>query len=299
MCTRYNGATSSFQACPGGGPHGRLLTGLLFCLQVRKAPLSCVKAENESNQAQGAEYKSIIASRTEPDPTSKEVASGLEDDNTTAPRLETKTDSSSRLVFERESSLWLEGHQAPNFISATWKTRLTKKLLSTTYEKISLRSLIKDSPIIGPLPYHGRFNLIQLEKESILQHQLDNLVKYARENHIVLNSKKTKCMPFNNSKTWDFVPKLSIEKGSNLEFIYKLQLVGLVLTSDLSWKEHINYTRGRVNITIWQLMRFKRKGADMEKFVIFYTLKIRSVHMFGSVCFHSSLTNQQSWKLEL
>ena len=37
----------------------------------------------------------------------------------------------------------------------------------------------------------------------------------------------------------------------------------------------------------------------MEKLVTFYTLKIRSVLMFGSVCFHSSLTKEQSRRLEL
>ena len=35
MCVRYKGATSSFEKCPGGGPQGGLLTGVLFCLQGR------------------------------------------------------------------------------------------------------------------------------------------------------------------------------------------------------------------------------------------------------------------------
>ena len=34
MCVGYKGATSSFEKCPGGGPQGGLLTGVLFCLQV-------------------------------------------------------------------------------------------------------------------------------------------------------------------------------------------------------------------------------------------------------------------------
>ena len=106
-------------------------------------------------------------------------------------------------------------------------------------------------------------------------------------------------MPFNNSQTKDFIPKLSVEEGSNLEVIYRLKLVGLVLTSDLDWEDHIVYTIGRVNKILWQLIRFKQLGADMEKLVIFYTLKIRSILMFGSVCFHSSITNEQSHRLEL
>ena len=41
MCIRYKQTTSSFHKCPGGGPQGGLLTGLLFCLQVNKAGHPC------------------------------------------------------------------------------------------------------------------------------------------------------------------------------------------------------------------------------------------------------------------
>ena len=41
MCVKFYGATSSFQECPGGGPQGGLLTGILFCLQISKAGSPC------------------------------------------------------------------------------------------------------------------------------------------------------------------------------------------------------------------------------------------------------------------
>ena len=41
MCVRYKGEVSSFKSCPGGGPQGGLLTGVLFCLQVNKAGRPC------------------------------------------------------------------------------------------------------------------------------------------------------------------------------------------------------------------------------------------------------------------
>ena len=31
MCVRFPGAVSTFHSCPGGGPQGGLLTGVLFC----------------------------------------------------------------------------------------------------------------------------------------------------------------------------------------------------------------------------------------------------------------------------
>ena len=41
MCVKFNGATSSFQDCPGGGPQGGLLTGVLFFLHINKAGSPC------------------------------------------------------------------------------------------------------------------------------------------------------------------------------------------------------------------------------------------------------------------
>ena len=115
---------------------------------------------------------------------------------------------------------------------------------------------------------------------------------------MVLNSSKTKCLPFNMSRTKDFMPELSVEKDTNLEVIYSLKLVGLVITSDLSWQAHVSYTVTRVNKVLWQLTRFKQLGASEDKLVVFYILKIRSILMFGAACFHSALTSEQSERLE-
>ena len=106
-------------------------------------------------------------------------------------------------------------------------------------------------------------------------------------------------MPFINSLTKDFEPQLAIDNENYLEVIYELKLVGLVISSDLSWNAHVEYTTGRVNKILWQLTRFKRLGAPREKLITLYILKVRSVLMFGAVSFHSSLTQELSRKLEL
>ena len=59
---------------------------------------------------------------------------------------------------------------------------------------------------------------------------------------MILNNSKTKCLPFNNSRTKDFIPKLSMQEGEYLELIYSLKLVGILINSELTWKDHIDYT---------------------------------------------------------
>ena len=106
-------------------------------------------------------------------------------------------------------------------------------------------------------------------------------------------------MPFISSLTKDFMPQLKIQDGDFLEVIYKLKLVGLVVTSDMTWQEHVNYTVGRVNKVLWQLTRFKQLGATEEQLLKYYILKIRSILIFGSVCYHSALKLHQRSQLEL
>jgi hypothetical protein len=169
----------------------------------------------------------------------------------------------------------------------------------TLLEKISLSNLVDKERIIGPPPYHGRFHLELPTEKSILQHQLQDLIEYTTQNSMILNTKKTKILPFNNSRTKDFMPEICIEGRTPLEVIYSLKLVGLVITSDMTWNAHIDYTVKRINSTLWQLVRLKQLGASREKLTEFYVLKIRSILMFGAVCFHSALSQDLSRRLEL
>ena len=194
----------------------------------------------------------------------------------------------------------------------------------TLLEKISLKDLIEKDRIIGPLDFHDRFNLTMPENRSLLQHRLEDLREYTLNHHMILNSKKTKVFPFINSHTKDFMPQLRIENNpavpagwkfgqprpssrlesqdedvNFIEVIHQLKLVGMVITSDLTWHAHVQYTVGRINKIIWQLTRFKQYGASQEKLKIFYILKIRSILMFRSVSFHSSLSSDLSQILEL
>ena len=138
----------------------------------------------------------------------------------------------------------------------------------TLLEKISLAKLRKKQRIVGPLNWHDRFNLTLSPNQFILQHQLDDLVQFTKEKSMKINSSKTKCLPFINSRTKDFEPKLSIEEGTHLEIIYMLKLVGLVITSSLTWHDHVDYTVKRVNGVIWQLVRFKNIGASRENYLL-------------------------------
>ena len=151
--------------------------------------------------------------------------------------------SSSVAPSGKESSSVLEGEESSTTTSssdATWRMegeeiaslpichnqRNTHKKSFiddlTLLERISLKDLVQKERIIGPLNFHDRFNLFLPPQKSILQHQLEDLKDFTTQHHMVINSKKTKCLPFNSSLTKDFLPQFQLEEGVYLDVIYQL-----------------------------------------------------------------------------
>ena len=115
--------------------------------------------------------------------------------------------SKDNLNHSYQSSFQPQGGRGAFCQSATAKPNYTKKSYIddlTLLEKISLSDLIQKKRIIGPLDFHDRFNLELPPSKAILQHQVEDLTSFTTKQSMVLNTKKTKCMPFNNSQTKDF-----------------------------------------------------------------------------------------------
>ena len=63
---------------------------------------------------------------------------------------------------------------------------------------------------------------------------LGEMVKFAKENFMEINKKKTKVLLFNpRRRGLDFQPEVKLE-GEILDVIQQIRLVGLILTDDLS-----------------------------------------------------------------
>ena len=114
-----------------------------------------------------------------------------------------------------------------------------------------------------------------------------------------INLKKTKIIPFNFTKTMDFIPELSFPGGDPLEVIYQTKLVGVIIDSTLSWGPHVEYTVKNASKKLWLLVRFKSRGATQDQLLTLFQLKIRCIAEFAAPAFHGALTNQQSDDLEM
>ena len=167
-------------------------------------------------------------------------------------------------------------------------------------ESIDLRmSLILSTQIIGPPNLHEIPCLSLPANLSILQHQLDDLANFTSANKMKINHKKTKVMPFNFSKKFDFLPQLSFPDCEPLEVIYETRLLGVIISSNLSWTSHVNDITMRATKKLWVLIRFKSLGGTTEQLITVFQTRVRSTLEFAAPVFNGGLTKDQIRQIEM
>ena len=140
--------------------------------------------------------------------------------------------------------------------------------------------------------------LVLPKDKSILQHKLADMQEFTRRNMMMVNKKKTMVMPFNFTYDYDFIPWLNFPGEDPLTVIYETKLLGVTITSDLTWSLHVNDITKKAGNNLWMLIRFRDMGASREQLVNLWQQKGRSILEFASPVFFSRLTIEQSNDIE-
>ena len=166
----------------------------------------------------------------------------------------------------------------------------------TVAEPINLKQQLVKNPDpnpIRPLQYHERTEHILPEGQSEVQTLLNDLKTYAEKNEMKLNDQKTKVILFNKARNYDFMPKCYFEKNENLQVVEKLKLLGVIVTSDLSWAAHCDYICQKAFSKLWMLRRLKPLGATTEELLEVYQTQIRSILEFAVAAWNPELNKTQ------
>ena len=148
-----------------------------------------------------------------------------------------------------------------------------------------------------PDNHHDRTGHILEPKNSKVFFQLLKTEEFAVQNKMRINYRKTKMIVFNPSKAKDFQPKF--ELSNNLvEVVEESKLLGVVISSDLSWSANTSYMISRANKKLWFLRRLKALGAEDEDLKEVYIKQIRSILEYAVPVWHSSLTVGDSMAIE-
>ena len=130
-----------------------------------------------------------------------------------------------------------------------------------------------------------------------IQNNLNSVAKWTEDNLMRLNVAKCSYMVFTRTKT-DFSTRLQLN-GDILEKKHVFQLLGLWIEEDLSWTRNCQEICKKAFSRLSMLTKLKYAGVRIEDLLDIYILFIRSVTEYCAVVFHSSLTIEQSNKLEM
>ena len=116
---------------------------------------------------------------------------------------------------------------------------------------------------------------------------------------MILNDKKTKAFVINYSKNYQFRPRLRVPgSSSDLEVLSSVKLVGVTLSADLKFHEHVNKIVKTANRKMWMLCRLKEFGMSQKDLIVIFTLFIRSKLEYSVPAWNASLTETDKEEIE-
>jgi len=133
--------------------------------------------------------------------------------------------------------------------------------------------------------------------DSNLQTASNQAAEWSKKNLMKVNSDKSKTMEIAFSRKNPVIPPIRLD-GEILESVQTFKLLGVLISSDLSWGAHIDYLHRKCSSRVYLLLLLKRAGIPTADILQIYTSMIRSVLEYACQVWHTSLTCGQSDKLE-
>jgi len=127
------------------------------------------------------------------------------------------------------------------------------------------------------------------------QHIAD-VLNWSRNNLMNINWNKTKEMIIGPLATQS-VPLLNVD-GNTIQRVTVFKLLGVSVDSDLEWDSHVSAICSKASSRLYFLKLLKRSAVSRDDLMHFYESYIRPVLEYACAVWHSSLTIEQSKRIE-
>jgi hypothetical protein len=134
-------------------------------------------------------------------------------------------------------------------------------------------------------------------KDSNIQKAMENIESWSTHNKMVINQSKTKEMIIHTRKSELKINPIIIN-SETIERVENFKLLGIWLSSNLSWNFHIDKLIAKASQRIYFLKQLKRSGAPTKDLVTYYKAVVRSIMEYGCQVWNSGLTQEHITKLE-
>ena len=129
------------------------------------------------------------------------------------------------------------------------------------------------------------------------QTNLDQISKWTIQNEMKINSDKSKYMIINFCQSFQFQTRLYIE-NSMLEQVKQVQLLGVIISDDLTWHANTSMITKKANKRMIILIKLSEFKVKIEDLLQIYKLFIRSVVETSCVVWSSSITKEEQILIE-
>ena len=159
---------------------------------------------------------------------------------------------------------------------------------------IGLSSFFMKRQVPSDIPVHGQF----IEGEKLKSQNYLNQINEWTDNHkMIISEKKTKAMLFNFTDNYQFTTRLDL-KGSNVEIVDKMKILGTIVDSKLSWDDNCSLIIKKVNARMQLIRSLQSFGASVQEMVHMWVLFCRSVLEQSCVVWGTSLNQENKDDLE-
>ena len=153
--------------------------------------------------------------------------------------------------------------------------------------------------IIGPPPFEDSSDFEISPSTSLLQKEIIKVKNLSDKLHMKLNADKTKIFVTNYSQNYQFNPRITIPESTKpLEIVKTTKLVGVTLTSDLKFHQHVQIIVKKAYKKIWMLRRLKDFGVKQKDLLEIYKTEIRSSLEYCVPAWNSALTEEDKSEIE-
>ena len=141
------------------------------------------------------------------------------------------------------------------------------------------------------------YEVLKAGELSKMQEAANSCHQWAIKNKMQINTTKTKEILIDFTKKKRDLPPLSIN-NTQIERVSSQKLLGIQISHDLSWKEHVNQIVCKASKRIYQIVMLKRANVQIDDLVRIYTTIIRPILEYACQVWHTRLTIEQSYQIE-
>ena len=127
--------------------------------------------------------------------------------------------------------------------------------------------------------------IVPRNSPSVMSHVVADIRSFAEMNNMGLNSGKCKDMIVNFLHNNTSVLEPVVIGATHVETVSSFELLGVYITSDLTWYVHCEHIIKKSNRRLYALRKFRKGGVASSDIVLVYCIIIRSILEYASAVF--------------